>query len=516
MESTDLRKELECAVCLNIYTDPVTLICGHSFCRVCINRVLDRQDASGSYYCPQCRQEFSERPARHKNISLRNIAEHFRSTQPAQKETDIFCTYCVYADVLAVKSCVHCEASLCEDHLRVHSKSPEHVLLDPTISLENRKCSVHKKILEYYCVEDAACICVSCRLDDQHQGHQVQSLEEASKEKKHRLNSILQSLISRSEAIEEHIQSVQDCWKQVQDSISEETERLSGIFRDLDDLENRILHEIFRQKELLTLSVFDLIQRLETKKNKLPTKMQAIEELCNMTDSLMVLQHSGDYEDKDRHDEVYDRGSLDIFVISDMLHKGLSDIIAKVTKGSYIPKPADIALDAKTVGRRLLLSRDKKTAEKSEACLDIPETKENFYYDPQVISVQTFSSGRHYWEVDVLNSWRWRVGMCYSSIGRKREDGFLIGCNKKSWCLSQEFQRYSVQHDYKETRLPSGIFSNRIRIYLDYEAGQISFYGLCEPTRHIYTFTTTFTEPLHAALYVWKGSITISGRSTDM
>ncbi|CAI9620419.1 unnamed protein product, partial [Staurois parvus] len=150
MASSDLRKELECSVCLNIYTDPVTLRCGHNFCRDCIGRVLDTQEGSGGYSCPECREEFQDRPALRRNITLRNIVENFQSTHPEQEESGVFCTYCIHTPVPAVKSCLMCEASLCDNHLRVHSKSPEHVLCDPTTSLKDRKCSIHKKLLEYY------------------------------------------------------------------------------------------------------------------------------------------------------------------------------------------------------------------------------------------------------------------------------------------------------------------------------------------------------------------------------
>ncbi|PIO22762.1 hypothetical protein AB205_0211360 [Aquarana catesbeiana] len=135
---------------LDIYTDPVMLECGHNFCRVCIDRVLDTQGGSGGYSCPDCREKFQDRSALQWNITLRNIVENFLSAQPDQEESEVFCTYCVDYSVPAVRSCLHCEVSLCDKHLRVHKKSPEHVLCDPTLSMESRKCSVHKKILEYY------------------------------------------------------------------------------------------------------------------------------------------------------------------------------------------------------------------------------------------------------------------------------------------------------------------------------------------------------------------------------
>ncbi|KAM5158177.1 LOW QUALITY PROTEIN: E3 ubiquitin/ISG15 ligase TRIM25-like [Mantella aurantiaca] len=162
MASTDLRRELDCSICLNIYTDPVNLRCGHNFCRVCIDRVLHTQEGPGVYSSPEC-NEFETRPAL-KNITLHNIVEAFRPTQP--NLTGIFCTYCIHSPVPAVKSCLMCEASLCDNHLNVHSKSSEHILIEPTTSLEKRKYSVHKKILEYYCTKDSDCICVSCWMEN--------------------------------------------------------------------------------------------------------------------------------------------------------------------------------------------------------------------------------------------------------------------------------------------------------------------------------------------------------------
>ncbi|XP_073479474.1 E3 ubiquitin-protein ligase TRIM39-like [Aquarana catesbeiana] len=524
MASGDLRAELKCSVCLNIYTDPVMLKCGHNFCRVCIDRVLDTQGGSGDFFCPVCRKRFRSRPALHRNITLRNIAETFLSAHPDREESGVFCTYCVDYPVPAVRSCLLCEVSLCDKHLRVHKKSPEHILCDPTLSMENRKCSVHKEVLKYFCTEDVTCICISCCMIGEHKGHEMESLDEASEKKKETLRNVLQKLLTKREETEERVQSLQEHRRKVEKEASGETERVTALFRDLrrrlEDLEKRILRDISGRAERISISIRDL----EIKKEELSRKIRHIEELCNTTDPLTVLQESdtgdlcdtedGHNEDRERHEELlHDGGGLDV---AGVLHTGLSDIITEVNV-FYIQGTADILLDVNTAYNYLQISDDRKTVSWSDIDQNRPETPERFQYYPQVLSSQSFSSGRHYWEVDVWGSESWRVGMCYPSIERGGEESG-IGDNKKSWGLDKDDDddEYSGRHDSKWTLLPTNASSNRVRIYLDYEAGRISFYDLCDPIRHFHTFTTTFTDPLHAVLGVWGGCIKICGERREM
>ncbi|XP_077327939.1 E3 ubiquitin-protein ligase TRIM39-like [Lithobates pipiens] len=530
MASGDLRAELECSVCLNIYTDPVTLRCGHNFCRVCIDRVLDTQEGSGGYSCPECREKFPDRPALHRNITLHNIAETFLSPQPDREESGVFCTHCVDSPVPAVRSCLLCEVSLCDKHLRVHKKSPEHVLCDPTLSMESRKCSVHKEVLKYFCTKDNTCICVSCSLAGEHRGHQVETLDEAFEKKKKTLRNVLQKLLTKREETEERVQSLQEHRRKVEEEeAAGDTERVTALFRDLlhmsylrrrlEDLEKRALRDISGRAERISISIRDL----EIKKEELSRKLRHIEELCNVTDPLTVLQESdtgdlcdtedGDNEDRERHEELlHDGGGLDV---AGVLHTGLSDIITEVNVYSYIQGAADILLDGNTAHNILQISDDRKTVSWSDRNQNHPETPERFQDSPQVLSSRSFSSGRHYWEVDVGGSESWRVGMCYPSIARRGGEAG-IGCNKKSWGLCRYNNQYYVIHDRKVILLPPNPSSNRVRIYLDYEAGRISFYDLCDPIRHLHTFTTTFTEPLHAGIYIWRGCIKICGGRRKM
>ncbi|XP_075056497.1 LOW QUALITY PROTEIN: E3 ubiquitin/ISG15 ligase TRIM25-like [Mixophyes fleayi] len=529
MASADLRDELNCSICLNIYTDPVTLRCGHNFCRVCIDCVLGTQEGSGVYTCPECRAEFKKRPVVQRNITLCNIVVSFLSTRPDQEENWIFCTYCIHSLVPASKSCsLHCEASLCDNHVRVHSKSAEHVLSDPTTSLGNRKCFVHKELFRYYCIEDATCICVSCSLIGEHRGHQINSLEGASEKKKEKLRNVLQKLTTKREETEKRVQSLQKRRREDQEKAAGVTERVTALFRDirrqLDDLEKRVLSEISRQEESVSLSVSDLIQQLEIKKDELSRKMRHIEELCNMSDPVTVLQEPDtddlcDTEDRERHDDqVHGVGDLDVGLISEKLHT-LSDILRGINTGICMQEPTDILLDVNTAGNIIHVSGDMKTASWSHIDQNHPETPERFQVFPQVISTRRFSSGQHYWEVDVSRSGWWRVGMCYPSIDRRGGQS-LIGNNNKSWgvvfCRGVFNNQYAVLHDRKEIKLLDNIPHDRVRVYLDYEAGQLSFIELCDPIRHLHTVTATFTEPLHAALWVGDGNIIISEKIRTM
>ncbi|XP_072269321.1 E3 ubiquitin/ISG15 ligase TRIM25-like [Pyxicephalus adspersus] len=508
MASANLSQELDHSICLNICTNPLNLRFGHNDSTDC---VPDTQVESGSYPCPECRKKFQVQPA---NIILPNVVEHFQSTR-------IFCTFCIHSPVPAVMSCLLCEASLCDNHLRVHSKSPEHVLTEPTTSMEKRKWSIHKEILEYFCPADAPCICVSCSLDGDHQGHKVEMLHEASEKKKQNVINVLWKLIAEKEEIQKRVQSLQECRRKVQEKASDEKEEVTNVFKDLrrqlEDLEKRVMSEISRQEEQLSLTMSDVIQQLEIKNDQLSRKMGHIEELCNMTDPLTVLQEShtwdlcdtedGDNEDRARHDELlHDGRSLDVAEISHTLHTGLSDMIKEVNACLNIQQAADILLDGNTAHNYLQISDDMKTASWSDIKQNRRETPKRFQNFIQVISCNRFFSGQHYWEVDLSESQRWIIGMCYPSIDR-RGNRSRIGRNDKSWGLYRNINQCSVVDNSKVNHLPVNITSNIVRVYLDYEAGQLSFYDLSDPIRHLYTYTTSFTEPLHAALWLGKGCI---------
>ncbi|KAF4891000.1 LON peptidase N-terminal domain and RING finger protein 1 [Colletotrichum fructicola] len=67
-----VRTEMDCQVCYALFYDPLTTVCGHTFCRSCLHRVLDH-----SSYCPICRRGLSVSPLLYRESCPSN--EHLKT-----------------------------------------------------------------------------------------------------------------------------------------------------------------------------------------------------------------------------------------------------------------------------------------------------------------------------------------------------------------------------------------------------------------------------------------------------
>ncbi|XP_073492181.1 E3 ubiquitin-protein ligase TRIM39-like [Aquarana catesbeiana] len=572
MALSALGDELSCSICLNLYTEPVSLRCGHNFCRDCIVTALDTQEGSGVYSCPECREEYVERPPLEKNRKLCNIVDNFRSTQQKKENSEIHCTYCVDSPVGAVKTCLQCENSMCDKHLTAHNKTVDHVLTEPTSSFSSKKCSIHKELLKYYCSEDAICLCVSCCLVGKHKGHEVELLEEALEKKKEKLRSVLENMTMKREKTEKNIQNLQDHKRKSQEKADDEKKRVTALFEDtrkqLEVQEQRVLSEISRQVEEVSLSVIRLAKQLEIQKDELSRKIGHFEKLCNMTDPITVLQDEESDTDEVSQDEESDTDEvsqdeesdtdevsqdeesdtdevsqdeesdtdevsqdeesdtdevsqesdtgdenveessvhdLDDFMISLVLHRSITDLITNMQLKANFNIQDAMDLDEKTAHRFVAISDDLRRASISKTQKIRPKLPQRFTLYNQVMSRESFSHERHYWEVEVGDCGYWDVGVCYPSIERDGEESG-IGNNNKSWSIGIRENEYSCEHDSQLQLLYPESPVQRLGLYLDYEGGRLSFYQLSDPIRHLHTFTTTFTEPLHAAFYIDKGA----------
>lgn len=70
--------QFTCSICLEVFNNPVSIPCGHSFCQVCISTYWDGGGGTGVFQCPLCKESFQERPELHINRTLKEITEQFK------------------------------------------------------------------------------------------------------------------------------------------------------------------------------------------------------------------------------------------------------------------------------------------------------------------------------------------------------------------------------------------------------------------------------------------------------
>ncbi|XP_068118320.1 E3 ubiquitin-protein ligase TRIM7-like [Hyperolius riggenbachi] len=426
------------------------------------------------------------------------------------------CTYCINLAVPAVKSCLLCEAALCEDHVDVHSQSPQHVLtfpFKPSEQPQSFKCSTHSKVMEYYCFEDAACLCVSCCLAGEHRGHKVEPLDKACDIKKGDLRKHLEKLFSQQRSTESRLLKLQQQKEEVEGRAALVTERVSAMFcnlrRQLEELERRVLLEIAAEEIRITQPFTVLIEQLEIQQQELSQNISRIEELINSADPISTLTKipkTGmvSWMIEDRDNPICDLEDLDEGFISAALLRSFNELMDTVKKAT---STSELLLDLETAANDVYVSGDKKTLSWTKINQQRPKIP-NRFKSLQILSSSTFNSGRHYWEVQASQTGDWTIGVCYPSVERKGSTS-ILGNNSKSWCLSWKDKKLFIQNDQKSKHFLNPFHCFRVGIYLDYEAGKLSFYKVDEPIRHLHTFIVTFTEPLHAAFSIQHGWLRI-------
>ncbi|XP_011811173.1 PREDICTED: E3 ubiquitin-protein ligase TRIM58 [Colobus angolensis palliatus] len=159
----------------------------------------------------------------------------------------------------------------------------------------------------------------------------------------------------------------------------------------------------------------------------------------------------------------------------------------------------DVKLDPATAHPSLLLTADLRSVQDGEPWRDVPNNPERFDTWPCILGLQSFSSGRHYWEVLVGERAEWGLGVCQDTLPRKGET--TPSPENGVWALW-----LLKGNEYMVLASPSvpllQLESPRcIGIFLDYEAGEISFYNVTNGS-YIYTFNQLFSGLLRPYFFI--------------
>ncbi|XP_062301305.1 E3 ubiquitin/ISG15 ligase TRIM25-like [Scomber scombrus] len=515
-----------CSMCLDLLKDPVTIPCGHNYCMNCIKTFWDVEDKKNIYSCPQCRKTFIPRPELGKNTMLAELVEDLKKTglgaAPADLcyagPEDVACDVCTGRKLKALKSCLVCLASYCQQHLQPHYDSPafqKHNLVDASAKLQETICSLHNEVMKIFCRTDQQCICFLCSMDE-HKGHDTISVAAESTEKQKELSvsrqNIDQRIQDREKDVKELQQEVEDI-NQSADKAVEDSEIFTELICLLQKRSSDLKQQIRSQQETEVNHIKNLQKKLQQEITQLKRKHAGLEKLSHTEDHIQFLKKYPSMSDvggsagspRTNIDHLWYFKDLMAAVTAakDKLQVILSDKWPQAepkTRAELLQYSRQITLDPNTANYFLVLSdRNRKVTNnyKNKPC---PEHPDRFTNVGQVLSKDGLT-GRCYWEVE--RNWRVEVAVAYKSLGRSGKfNTYAFGHNDKSWALRFD-TRYTFIHNNISTAI-SGPQSSRTGVYLDHSAGVLSFYSVSDTMTLLHRVQTTFTEPLYAGLWVWS------------
>uniref|UniRef100_UPI0035901612 E3 ubiquitin/ISG15 ligase TRIM25-like isoform X1 n=2 Tax=Myxine glutinosa TaxID=7769 RepID=UPI0035901612 len=527
--------DLKCGVCLDLFMEPVTLVCGHSFCLDCVEHYWVNRGGATRYTCPTCRQVFSRMPQLSPNVVLSRMVAQMKlqvmkmekrkskaktgDGVPADKEEEMpgKCEVCKEE---SVKFCVPCEIQCCSTHVKPHQKRG-HKLVEPDTDVEALRCTQHGQLIQLYCKDDGTLMCPQC-MPGSHQHHEVLSVEAAHIELKKQLTEKMESIQESRQNVAAQLQQLR-----LEQSHEQKRNELHEIVDEVVDImkarvkakENAALASLRERKHYMEremqaiLEAQALMQQEMNESNSLGAlqlhsdiqhRLAALEKVANTPRTPVRLDVSEEVEQLDAYLQLNKdviSGAWPPHVTREELERE-PEMALMLLKNLRCLYGNFLTLDSTSAHPELVLSRDLRTVTRSGSLHQYPDFPQRFDHYAQVVGVESFSLERLFWEVDVSRAEDCSVGVAYASLSRKGDGSECkLGANSMSWCIRKCDDVFTALHDGQETLLDvPGI--HQLSFYLNCDAGELMVYmGISL----VHTFKATFNQPLLPALQLCRG-----------
>ncbi|XP_059357022.1 tripartite motif-containing protein 16-like [Carassius carassius] len=531
------QDEFMCPVCLDLLKDPVTVPCGHSYCKICITNYWDQEDQKRVYSCPQCRQTFSPRPALSRNTILAEMVEKLKKTRlSADCEAgagDVQCDVCTGRKYRAVKSCLVCLESYCQTHFERHEEfrsGKPHKVTEATGRLQEMICQKHEKILEVFCRTDQKCICLLCTIIE-HKNHDIvpaaDQRTETQKQLKETQKTLQQRIQQREKDLQQLRETVESHKRSAQTAVEDSERIFTELIRSIERSRSELIRLIRDQEKTEVSRAEERLERLEQEIDDLRRRDAELEQLSHTQDHIQFLQSfqslSAPPESTDVNDDLFsslfssDALRESVHQLRDKLEdfckeqpKKISDRVTFTnidhwTRNDFLQYSHQFTLDLNTVNKYLSLSERNRVITFTYTVQSYPDHPDRFDVWSQVLCRESVC-GRCYWEIE------WSgdsvcISVSYKSISRKgRGNECWFGYNDQSWSLYCSSSSYSFRHNNIKTDLSVESIIRRIGVFVDHRAGTLSFYSVSDTMSLIHTVHTTFTQTLYPGFGVYEGS----------
>ncbi|XP_067829965.1 zinc-binding protein A33-like isoform X1 [Heptranchias perlo] len=447
--SLSLGDELNCPICLDIFIDPVMLDCGHDVCRQCILQCWEKEKKA---FCPECGEVFRDKNLK-ANRALGVLSNKIRN--------------------LNMKNTV--------DSSKVF----------------NPFCDEHQEELKLFCETDKKLICVMCldRRDGRsHKTHNFMLINEAVEIYKEKMRVNLQALNQKKTSVQnvllkqqQNISEIQEQSNSLQKHITSEFSKLRSV---LDEKERSLAKELGDQEEDILKKMEINLREIQDNLNETEEKLSSVQLQLTQQDAFILLKED---PDKGKSDSNYQttvaEGKLPLGSFKGPIqYRVWRDIMDVIN-----PAPASLTLDPSTAHPQLVLSEDRTTVRLGDKQRQLSDTADGSDRDLSVLGSVGFTSGRHYWEVNVGNKTAWDLGVAKDSV-RKRASNSATEAGY--WVLGLKNGNEYWASTATPTRVTNNLKARKIGVYLDYEGGQVSFYNAGNMTT-LFTFTDSFAGKVY-------------------